>query len=306
MVPVSLLLDTAIAAPLEVAAAMSAPAMSPAREVQARMRLHRAGLHGRARWLAHAGDRRWVSGRFALPLADTPHARQLRRVGLRHYALTQRCMAVEADAYLRDSVALVGDATTLPDRTIITFAHGPAMWFPLYALAHAGVRFFPLATDWFWDDPMAEIRTATVAENGGRMIPATGGGFKDALALLSDGGKLGLAADVPGSTPVRFFGKTARVRSGIARLALATGASVVPIHGAFQRGRPVAVLGTPITPRGDVETLMGAIIAAVEAPLAGHPEAWMPYTGDLWPDRVAAHREAYAEDAPHAEVGSVA
>lgn len=305
MVPATLLLDAAIT-PLEVAAAMSATVMSPAREFRARMRLHGAGLHGCARWLAHAGDRRWVSGRFALPLSDTPYARRVRSVGLRHYALTQRCMAVEADDDLRDAVALIGDPAALPERTIITFLHSPAMWFCLYALSHAGVRFFPIATDWFWDDPMAEVRTATVAENGGRIIPATGGGFEDALALLREGGKLGLAADVPGSTPVRFFDKPARVRSGIARLALATDASVVPIHGTFRRGRPVAVLGAPIAPRGDVETLMGEIIAAVEAPLAGRPEAWMPYTGDLWPDRVGAHREAYAEDAPHPEVGSVA
>lgn len=303
MVPVSLLLDSALAAPLEALAAMPAAVQSPARGATSRARLRTAGLHGRLRWAMHAKDRRWVAGRFALPLADTRHERRVQRVGLRHYALTQRCLTLEADPVLRGAVGLVGDVP--PARTILAFAHSPAMWVALYGLTNAGVRFSPVVEDWFFDDPMAGVRTDALAAHGGRVITA-GDAFAQVQTALRDGAVPAIAVDVAGSTPVRFLGKDARVRSGIARLAHATGASVVPMHGAFIHGRPVVMLDPPIAPSDDVEATLRAVVAAVEAPLLRRPEYWMPYTGELWPDRCAPFREAYAEDQPLPEVGSPA
>lgn len=305
MVPVSLLFDSALAAPLEALAAMPAAVQAPARGVTSRAHLRAAGLHGRVRWALHRGDRRWVADRLALPLLNTPHQRRVRRVGLRHYALTQRCMTVEADPAIRSAVGLVGDAPSEPGRTIFAFAHSPAMWVSLYGLTNAGLPVAPVVEDWFLEDPMAGTRTEVLAQHGGRVILA-GEAFTQVQAALRDGIIPAIAVDVAGSTPVRFLGKDARVRSGIARLAQATGASIVPMHGAFVRGRPVVVLDAPIAPRDDVHALLREVVAAVEAPLLRRPEYWMPYTGELWPDLCAAHRDAYAENQPPPEVGSSA
>lgn len=303
MVAVSLLFDSALAAPLEALAAMPAAVQAPARSAGARAHLRAAALHGRLRWVLHRGDRRWVADRFALPLLDTPHQRRVRRVGLRHYALTQRCMTVETDPVIRGAVGLVGDAAPVPGRTIFAFVHSPAMWVSLYGLTNAGLPVAPVVEDWFFEDPMAGARTEVLAKSGGRVILA-GEAFTQIQAALADGVIPAIAVDVAGSTPVRFFGKDARVRSGIARLAQATGASIVPMHGAFVRGRPVVVLDDPIAPHDDVQALLRDVVAAVEAPLLRRPEYWMPYTGELWPERCAPYRDAYAEDQPLPEVGS--
>ncbi|MGK2939409.1 MAG: hypothetical protein ACSLFR_16675 [Solirubrobacteraceae bacterium] len=299
----SLLLDSALAAPLEALAAMPATVAAPTCEVTSRATLRAAGLHGRLRWMMHPEDRRWVASRFALPLLDTPHQRHVHRVGLRHYALTQRCMTLEADPVLRGAVGLIGDGSPVPERTILAFVHSPAMWVCLYGLTNAGVRFAPVVEDWFFDDPMAGVRTDALATRGGRVITA-GKAFTQVQAAQRDGVIPAIAVDVPGSSPVRFLGKDARVRGGIARLAHATGASIVPMHGDFVRGRPVVVLGAPIAPRDDVQALLRDVVSAVEAPLLARPEHWMPYTGDVWPDRCAPYHAAYAEDQPLPEVGS--
>lgn len=305
MLPVPLTVDPALLTPLELAAALPAMVLAPSRTLAARARLRAAGLHGSVRWAAHAEDRRWVAGRYALPLQETPHARRVHRVGLRHYALTQRCMVVEEHAALRGAVGVVGDLPAAGDRTIFAFVHSPAMWLCLYGLTNAGTRIAPVVADWFWEDPLLDLRTACVTSVGGRVIDV-GGGFAEVREALVAGLHPVLAVDVPGSTPVRFLAKPARVRSGIARLAWDTGATVVPVHGVFAGGRPAVVLGAPIRPTEDAGALMRELTAAVEAPLLARPERWMPYTADLWPDRCGPYRAAYDEDQPAAEVGSVA
>lgn len=297
-------LDPSIIAPLELAAAMPAAAVAAGRPSRDRARLTAAGMRGGLRWAAHPADRRWIDARFELPLLDTPHAGQMRRVGLRHYSLTERCRAVEDRAGLRAAVTHVAHAP-VPGRAILAFVHSPAMWLCLYGLSNARVRFAPVAADWYWEDPLREVRDAALALHGGQAIEADGS-FDAIRDALDDGARVGLAVDVPGSTPVRFLGKEARVRSGLVRLAQATDAVIVPLQGAFVGGLPVAITGVPIRPGDDVGATLAEVTAAVEAPLLPRPERWMPYTGDLWPDRCGPYRAAYAEDQPVAEVGSVA
>lgn len=308
MVAELLVLDAAAQTPLGVtAAAMSvarlAPATRRARATTLAGRVLAAGVKGSARWAMHAEDRAWIAGRFALPLQDTPHERRLRAVSLRHYALTQQCHTVEARPENRAAIGLVLEAGPPPERAIFAFVHSPSMWVCLYGLANAGIAFWPVVADWYWDDPRYEFRTAALAAAGGAALPAEHG-FDRLYEVVARGGHVGLAVDVPGTNPVRFLGKDARIRGGAARLAHAAGVPVVPIRGGFSRGRPVAIVGAPIAPREDAGELLRVILAAVEAPLLERPERWMPYTGDLWPDRCEPHRAAYAEDPPAAEVGS--
>ena len=56
------------------------------------------------------------------------------------------------------------------------------------------------------------------------------------------------AFDAPGSRPTRFLRQTIRLATGTARLAVETGALVVPIWRARERWRMRTVVGEPIEP----------------------------------------------------------
>lgn len=303
-----IVLEAAMQGPLgATAAAMTggrlAPVTQRARATRLTGRLAAAGAKGCARWAMHAEDRAWIAGRFALPLLATPHERRLRAVSLRHYALTQQCLMVEARPEVRAAVGLVLEAGPPPDRAVFAFVHSPTMWVCLFGLANAGIAFWPVVAEWYWDDPGCAARTAALASVGAAALPADHG-FDRLLEVVRRGDHLGVAVDVPGRNAVRFFGKDARIRGGAARLAHAAGVPVVPIRGGFRHGRPVAIVGAPIGPGGDADALLRDVVAAVEAPLLERPERWMPYTGDLWPDHCAPYRAAYDEDQPAPEVGS--
>lgn len=306
MVAEPLLLDAAAHGPLGaavVSAARMAPVTSRARDTTLAGRVLAAGAKGCARWAKHAEDRAWIAARFALPLQDTPHERRLRAVSLRHYALTQQALMVESRADARAAVGVVYEAGPPPPGAILAFAHSPTMWVCFYGLVNVGLRFSPVVADWYWNDPGYEVRTQALASVGGSAIAAAHG-FERLFERVERGAHLAVAVDVPGRNPVRFLGKDAGIRGGAARLAQAAGVPIVPIRGAFRRGRPVAIVGAPIAPRADIGGVLTEVLAAVEAPLLARPEHWMPYTGDLWPDQCAPYRAAYGEDQPAAEVGS--
>lgn len=60
--------------------------------------------------------------------------------------------------------------------------------------------------------------------------------YDTARAVLREGGVVWLGCDLTGTTPVRFLGRTYYVPSGTARLAMDTGAPVLPVS-AFRYGR---------------------------------------------------------------------
>ena len=82
---------------------------------------------------------------------------------------------------------------------------------------------------------------------GGRLV-APPDSFGRCRALLQRGELCWIAFDVAGDHETTFLGKPARVRSGIARLALQTGAQVVPIFVGRSSHRLYARLDAPIDP----------------------------------------------------------
>ncbi|MBJ7332457.1 MAG: hypothetical protein JHC95_21355 [Solirubrobacteraceae bacterium] len=271
-----------------------------------RLRLGAAAGLGAVRWLGHAEDRLWTDVRFRLALEGTGNEGHERRVGLRYYALTERCDRLERLPAERRGVRIdiVGE---LPERRLYAFTHTPALWVLLYGMSSARIPLAPVVADWFWADPRSAQRLAAVEAAGGEIIPADGS-FEQIVAAFTAGRHPGLAVDVAGGTPVSFLGKPASLRSGLAALALKLDASVVPLVPTWERGRPVVTLGPAIPPEGEPAELLGRIVAALEAPLLKAPEYWMPYTHELWPELADAHRDAFAESAqaaPGREVASV-
>ncbi|MGE5595553.1 MAG: lysophospholipid acyltransferase family protein [Hyphomicrobiales bacterium] len=149
-----------------------------------------------------------------------------------------------------------------------------------------------------FDDPRLDRMVVGARERlGMRVIPMEKAG-PSLVRTLRENGLLALLIDrpVPGEgVPVRFFGETIEVPAGPARLALRTGARVVPT--AFVRARPYGDEVHTLTdfdicyePTGDeakdVRELTQAIVSAHERFIRGHPEQWYMFR-EMWPREAA-------------------
>jgi KDO2-lipid IV(A) lauroyltransferase len=105
---------------------------------------------------------------------------------------------------------------------------------------------------------------------------------------LSAGGAVCLMADrdlTPRGVDVTFFGATARMPAGPARLALTTGAALLPVHLHFRPdGWQVDFLDE--VPSSDVATMTQALAGAFETGIAKHPADWHMLQR-LWLDDLA-------------------
>ena len=183
---------------------------------------------------------------------------------------------------------------------LVSYSH--LSLFPAIALSVAdhAQDVHQIAGTWLIDgapgDPSPERRDAWRAlfdDAGIPLIPATGC-FPVVRGLLEQRAVVVMAANVPGSTPTAFLGKTVWLASGTARLATATDALIVPVHRELRRLRPRTVFGPPLDPRdhASVEDLHCALAArherwilkcpaALEDPR--RPGAWGAHaTADGW------------------------
>ena len=93
---------------------------------------------------------------------------------------------------------------------------------------------------------------------------------------LRDGGTLCLLADrdlTANGLDVRFFGATARMPSGPARLALATGANLLPTTLSFTDGG-WRIRFHPYVEHTDVQTMTQDVASAFEEAISAHPADW--------------------------------
>jgi KDO2-lipid IV(A) lauroyltransferase len=105
------------------------------------------------------------------------------------------------------------------------------------------------------------------------------GTYEVLRALLERGELCWLNWDVPGDLPVPFLGGTARVRTGIGRLALHTGAQVVPGLAWREGDGHAADLLPALDPavHADERALMTAVVGAVEPALRPRLAQVQPY-----------------------------
>jgi lauroyl/myristoyl acyltransferase len=135
-----------------------------------------------------------------------------------------------------------------------------------------------------WNERVQRTRTAA----GVKAIPIENGP-RDMLAALRKREGLAVLVDRPLATdgvPVTFFGRTTRVPSGAATLALRTGSPVVPA--ALVRnpdgGGYVAHIGPPIVgERGDdASEVMQRIMSWLEGIIRRYPDQWFMFR-HMWP-----------------------
>jgi KDO2-lipid IV(A) lauroyltransferase len=127
---------------------------------------------------------------------------------------------------------------------------------------------------------------------GMEVLPLTGGRppYEVLTERLEAGGTLCLVADrdlTPRGVDVQFFGATARMPAGPARLALDTGSTLIPATLGFTRDGWEITFHDPV-PHTDVATMTQALATAFEKGIADYPQDWhmlqRVWLEDLEPD----------------------
>jgi phosphatidylinositol dimannoside acyltransferase len=75
--------------------------------------------------------------------------------------------------------------------------------------------------------------------------------------------------------PVNLFGEPTMLPAGPAKLALATGAALLPVHSHFEPDVAVTAIGAPLDiSSGDVGTIIQALADEFTTNIAAHPADW--------------------------------
>jgi lauroyl/myristoyl acyltransferase len=114
-----------------------------------------------------------------------------------------------------------------------------------------------------------------LVSTGRNRLVSTGVGAKGMLRMLQQGSVLGVAADVPGTTPVTFCGQSVLGPSGAARLSLTAGAPVVLTTFGVDRRGPFVQIHEPLLPKDfdSADGLLAAILEGHERAVLDQPEA---------------------------------
>jgi lauroyl/myristoyl acyltransferase len=109
--------------------------------------------------------------------------------------------------------------------------------------------------------------------------PGRGGSFEEVADQLREGALVMIHSDVIGSMSVTLLGQPARIVSGPAELAKATGAPIVPCVVRRRLWRFTVEVNEPIDPRSFPEpaALSSAMVAALEPELRERIHTWYPH-----------------------------
>jgi lauroyl/myristoyl acyltransferase len=185
---------------------------------------------------------------------------------------------------LRDSVA--------SDRgTILVLPHA-GNWDAAGAwLAATGVPFATVA-ERLKPESLYE-RFVEFRQSLGMEVLALTGGDRPPFEVLEErllaGGAICLLADrdlTPRGIDVQFFGATARMPAGPARLALKTGANLMPTTLSFVGDRDWEIEFHPYIAHTDLATMTQGVAAAFQGALGRHPQDWHMLQ-QLWLDQLA-------------------
>ena len=211
--------------------------------------------------------------------------RDLLRPAMRSYA-RYWCEAFRLPAMSRDRVVdhtttvreeLLRDSVAGPTGTLMVLPHS-GNWDA--AGAWCGLTGVPFATvaERLKPESVYERFVAFRESLGMTVLPLTGGPppFELLEERLRQGGTVCLLADrdlTPRGVEVEFFGATAKMPAGPAKLALETGANLLPTTLSFtDDGWRIAF--HPYVPATDVATMTQAVATVFEGAIAEHPEDW--------------------------------
>jgi len=271
-----------------------------ARLTSPRVRLAVGTGLGSALWALDVRHRRVARDNVRLAYGDTLSPREVRRLvrgSMRHFARLavetlafRRYLAEMAEARVHvDGIEHLRDACAR-GHGVIAFTGHLGHWELLaFMFGRLGMPATGIARP--LDNPYLEERLVRLRTLSGNRVINKRGAFPEALAVLQQGGILGIWIDQRpkrGGIPVPFFGTAAYTTDGLARLALASQAVVVPcfaVHEpdgswrmAVEPEVPVARTGNP---EADAYEITAACTAIVERWVRRYPDQWL-WTHRRW------------------------
>lgn len=249
---------------------------------------------GDALWLGSAGRRRVAINNVAraLPELGRDGARRLARASFQHLGLAT-CDTLRAGredlAGLCKRLALEGfehlEAVAGSERGFFVLSAHLGCW-EIAALI-SGAYFGPLhVVGRPLDNPHLDRELVALRQRFGNVTMAKRGAVRGMLRALDGGGMVGILIDQrvrpEEGIVVPFFGLPSFASPVLARLALRTGATVVPIFCVPEpKGRYRFIARPPVAPEGKaddpeaVAAMTARYLAATEAEIRRYPEQWM-------------------------------
>jgi KDO2-lipid IV(A) lauroyltransferase len=188
-------------------------------------------------------------------------------------------------------------------RGVILFTGHLGAWeFTSFALSAFGLPFSFMVRR--LDNDLIERMIDKVRQRFGNRTLDKNAVSRQALRELNEGGTLGMLPDVNmlarEGVFVDFFGTPASTTSMLAKLALRTGAAVVPIYAPWdrQRQRFLLQLEAPLLVERtgdeteDVRRLTAAVMASIENVVRRYPEQWL-WIHKRWKTRPLGEPELY-------------
>jgi hypothetical protein len=221
-----------------------------------RLVVARAESKGGDVWDRRPGERESAIAVMETILAGTPRAHEVNELARRHliehhvgHALFWQPWSVprldeQSDARVRqaldaDRAVLLSACHTGPHYTAIRpFAARGNIPYSV-----AGMWYFEEPPPGYWGRRLAHWRKRTIS----RAVPARGS-FPILRAILEQGEVLYVCFDMPGPHRTDFLGKPAMLADGTARLALETGALILPVRSRREGHRTYLDVAAPIEP----------------------------------------------------------
>ncbi|WP_375491202.1 lysophospholipid acyltransferase family protein [uncultured Jatrophihabitans sp.] len=166
---------------------------------------------------------------------------------------------------------------------ILSFAHHGQYSGVFPSIARHGLKLHVAIAEWLhtqntptYNGRFWRQHVKVVGSHGVGVIPAVSGASAVMGRMLAAGAIVAIASDVAGNTATTFMGRSVKTASGAARLALSSGAPIIPVT--VHRGGRVQILriedALQVDPAMDVSTVLAAILRAQESAVGEWPEAY--------------------------------
>jgi lauroyl/myristoyl acyltransferase len=228
--------------------------------------------HARVAWRASASVRERAHATMHAIVGGTERAHEAQALARAHVinSYAQRMLFWQAPGPTsldEQSLSSLRSTLSLGRGVIISCCHLGPFYDVTTCASAVGRHSFVVAGDWFFEQPSPDYAGrrlahwwAKIASRGNCLI-SSGNSFATLQALLEEGEVAQIFFDSVGSRQTTFLGKPVALASGTARLALATGALVLPVRARRDHARVWIDVTSPIDPQGfaDVDQLHSAI-----------------------------------------------